>query len=101
MIKHYASALDPLNDETYEAVQLTSENQQEVAQWCHGQTVVEHDAEDYDITYSAINVETFQGTVRASEGDYIYKGASGHFYVRRPGIFARSFKEVEKTDGLQ
>lgn len=76
-----------ITNEEVEAVQLTAENVKHVATWCKGQDVIEHDAFDSAKTYAGINVPSFMGKVRASEGDYIILNALGDFKVKKPGSF--------------
>lgn len=84
-----------------EAIQLSSDNVVDVALWCRGVQVVEHDALEPDNTYAGINVPTIHGMRRASAGDYIIKhptrdlGQVGHFYVNKPRDFESMYeKEV-------
>lgn len=69
------------------AAKLTSTNVDEVSDWCAGQKVLEHDALDSTKTFVGLNVRTFMGMRRASEGDYVCQHASGEFTVQKPGIF--------------
>lgn len=39
-------------------------------------------------------IETLEGTMSASEGDYIIKGISGEFYSCKPDIFHKTYEEV-------
>lgn len=77
---------------TVEAVELTAANVKDVAQWCNGFEVVEHDAFQHQVTNVGLNVPTLQGRVRASEGDYIFKGMDGNFYVYGPHQFEYIFE---------
>lgn len=40
-------------------------------------------------------IETLEGTMSASEGDYIIKGISGEFYPCKPEIFHKTYEEVK------
>ena len=40
-------------------------------------------------------IDTLEGTMQASEGDYIIKGISGEFYPCKPDIFHKTYEEVE------
>jgi hypothetical protein len=78
-----------------EAVQLTSENANEVSDWCKGFAVVEHDALDHDKTYSGVNVPVSFGKRRASEGDYIIRNTkTNEFWVHSQGSFESMYKAV-------
>lgn len=39
-------------------------------------------------------IDTLEGTMYASEGDYIIKGISGEFYPFKPDIFHKTYVEV-------
>nr|DAW75152.1 MAG TPA: PGDYG protein [Bacteriophage sp.] len=39
-------------------------------------------------------IDTLEGTMYASEGDYIIKGISGEFYPCKPDIFHKTYEEV-------
>jgi len=41
-----------------------------------------------------INIITLEGTMTASEGDYIIKGIKGEFYPCKPDIFEASYERV-------
>jgi len=64
---------------------LTEKNAAELAAWCGGKSVVEHDALDDEKTSPGINVPTRDGVERASLGDSIIKNHDGTF-----GVFKNS-----------
>lgn len=78
-----------------EAVQITKENVQYVADWCVGQEVEEIDALDTSKRYVGINFISWDGMARASEGDYIIKDPVGNFISRWPHAFEENFERVE------
>jgi hypothetical protein len=39
-------------------------------------------------------IETLEGTMKASLGDYIIKGVQGEFYPCKPDIFKATYEEV-------
>lgn len=41
-----------------------------------------------------IAISTLEGTMYASEGDFIIKGVSGEFYPCKPDIFRMTYEEV-------
>lgn len=43
---------------------------------------------------SYCDIETLEGTMTATEGDYIIKGVSGEFYPCKPNIFEKTYEEV-------
>lgn len=42
-----------------------------------------------------IKIETLEGTMTASRGDWIIKGVNGEFYPCKPDIFAKTYELVE------
>jgi len=65
-----------------EARTLTEKNGQELADWCGGILVAEHDALDHSKTYPGINLPLETGGVgRASVGDTIIKTNTGGFTI--------------------
>ena len=45
--------------------------------------------------WNEIEIDTLEGTMRASEGDYIIKGINGEFYPCKPDIFEKTYEEIE------
>lgn len=64
-----------------EARTLTDENVWELATWCGGNPVVEHDALDHSKTSPGINVPCGDEVVRASLGNVIIRKNDGTFQV--------------------
>jgi len=48
------------------------------------------------ISEQEIAIETLEGEMRATVGDYIIKGVKGEFYPCKPDIFEASYDEVSK-----
>ena len=44
-----------------------------------------------------IEIETLEGTMTASVGDYIIKGVNGEFYPCKPDIFDKTYEEVKEV----
>jgi hypothetical protein len=42
-----------------------------------------------------IKIETLEGVMEASVGDYIIKGVNGEFYPCKPDIFNKTYEEVK------
>lgn len=42
-----------------------------------------------------IFIETLEGSMKASSGDFIIKGLKGEFYPCKPDIFEASYEKVE------
>lgn len=85
-----------MNNTPVEAVLLTHDNIEEVAQWCDGYIVDEQDALNPDITYVGINLDTTFGRVRCSEGQVIVRDPHG-FRVFGFLNFTRLCRKVEDT----
>lgn len=66
-----------------EARTLSEKNGQELADWCGGRLVREHDALDHSKSYPGINVPVGAGddVQRASLGDTIIKNEDGTFQI--------------------
>ena len=43
-----------------------------------------------------LKIETLEGIMKASVGDYIIKGVNGEFYPCKPDIFEKTYEKVEK-----
>lgn len=53
---------------------------------------------NYEISW--MDIETLEGVMQASPGDWIIKGVAGEFYPCDPDIFWRTYEPVQKeTDG--
>lgn len=57
-----------------------------------GQETTRVNYEDKDNPY--IEIETLEGTMKASVGDYIIKGVNGEFYPCKPDIFDKTYEKV-------
>ena len=49
---------------------------------------------NYEYTNPYVPIETLEGTMRASVGDYIIKGVNGEFYPCKPDIFEKTYEKV-------
>lgn len=76
-----------------EAIQFldTPERVCEIAEFMGGDLRVNY--EDKDNPF--IPIETLEGTMKASVGDYIIKGVKGEFYPCKPDIFEQTYDCVE------
>lgn len=50
---------------------------------------------DYSEGQPALKIETLEGTMTASVGDYIIKGVKGEFYPCKPDIFEQTYEPAE------
>lgn len=56
----------------------------EIAEWCGGKGFGD-----------GVHIETLEGTMKASIGDWVIKGVAGEFYPCKPDIFAANFEPVD------
>jgi len=76
-----------------EAIELTSENSSEVESFIGKlcRKFYKNDFPDKDTPYSGLFIETLEGNMLASVGDYIIKGVKGEFYPCKPDIFNATY----------
>lgn len=76
-----------------EAIQFEDNSDRicEIAEFMGGDLRVNY--EDKDNPY--IPIETLEGTMKASVGDYIIKGVKGEFYPCREDIFEQTYEKVD------
>ena len=96
MIKKYIKK--PLE---IEAIQLKEDNIIEVFDFLDGanykETKSAEELEDFSkamLEQGYIEIETLEGMMKASFGDYIIKGIKGEFYPCKPDIFQATYEEV-------
>jgi hypothetical protein len=79
---------------TIEARQLTPETRDMICQWINeGKRSPQawfYDSNGADEIY----IETFEGTMVATDGDFIIQGVQGEFYPCKPDIFAATYEPV-------
>jgi hypothetical protein len=68
-----------------EAVQWDGSNSVEMLSFCES---------CYVITGDSLKINTLEGVMSASVGDYVIKGVRGEFYPCKPDIFALTYDEV-------
>ena len=72
----------------------TQQANYEIASWIAGHgNDQDDDFPEYGGNY--IEVETLEGVMHASSGDFIIKGVQGEFYPCKPDIFAATYEVVE------
>ncbi len=71
-----------------EAIQYTGENGTEILKFMFPN--IEPDAKSFNET-----IETLEGDMHCSAGDYIIKGLNGEFYPCKPDIFEKKYEPVE------
>lgn len=70
-----------------EAVRWTGDNFGELTDFMH---------DAYGVDHLNITIETLEGTMTASVGDWIIKGVQGEFYPCKPNIFEQTYEPVEE-----
>lgn len=75
-----------------EAMPWTGENTEEILKWCK-------DAElevrtDVFGTWADLYINTLEGRMKASKGDYIIKGVNGEFYACKSDVFVKTYEEI-------
>jgi hypothetical protein len=72
-------------------------NESKIMEWCSNSYYekVAVSASRYNTEYEpSLFIETLEGIMRASVGDYIIRGVKGEFYPCKPDIFAATYEEV-------
>ena len=84
-----------------EAIQLKEDNIIEVFDFLdeanYKETKSVEELEDFSkamLEQGYIEIETLEGMMKASFGDYIIKGIKGEFYACKPDIFQATYEEV-------
>lgn len=70
------------------AIQWTGNNSQEVMEFCKDCYT--------SPSLPIMMINTLEGPMRASEGDYVIKGIQGEFYACKPDIFKATYEEVKE-----
>jgi len=75
-----------------EAMQFTDENKDRVFNWVS----TGNRSADFDNAGNPVlKIQTLEGVMTASLGDYIIKGVKGEFYPCKPDIFEATYEPVE------
>lgn len=61
----------------------------EIIQW-----ILDEGGMAYDAPHGHLYIETLEGDMKASPGDFIIKGIAGEFYPCKPDIFFRSYEPL-------
>ena len=77
-----------------EAIQWTGDNLGEICEFVNHYDirVAPHGIEG--IQKEELYINTLEGTMHASEGDWIIKGVHGEFYPCKPDIFEETYERV-------
>lgn len=83
MIKKY------IKTTSIEAIQVTEANHEEVREFAYPQEII------YGALGVLFYIETIEGRMRFSDGDYLVKNQTGECYVCAKDIFEKTYKEIE------
>jgi len=72
------------------ALQWTGKNAEEVHEFCRDCYV--------NPKLRILMINTLEGPMRASEGDFIIRGAMGEFYACKPDVFKVTYEEVNNKN---
>ena len=76
-----------------EAIQWTGKNKKEITEFVGPMAEFEvAGSKDNKLYYLFIN--TLEGRMEASEGDYIIRGVNGEYYPCKPDIFDKTYEKV-------
>lgn len=79
-----------------EAVQWDGTNVDTVLGFCLGKANVRNATAGWrNSTERVLTIETLEGSLNASPGDWIICGVKGEFYPCKPDIFAATYDHVE------
>lgn len=75
---------------------LCNQTRKEVLKEINSSDISRKKWDDYEsiVLGDGLDIDTFEGRMEASIGDYIIKGVNGEFYPCKPNIFARTYEEV-------
>lgn len=73
-----------------EAFQLINKNRDKLVAWCK-----QYDAPFRITGADQMEIQTLEGTMTASWGDWIIKGVKDEFYPCKPDIFEATYEAVE------
>jgi hypothetical protein len=74
-----------------DAVKFTGKNSAEIHRWMGVKSV---DGEEPSSNSKGMFIETKEGVMKASVGDFIIKGIKGEFYPCKPDIFHQTYERI-------
>lgn len=79
-----------------EAIQLLNNNSsiEECLKFIYNVFITDDDIETIK-NDKHIRIQTLEGNMKASFGDYIIKGVNGEFYPCKPDIFEKTYESIE------
>ncbi len=81
-----------------EAIQYKGEVTQELIIFCPDLLVVALNDEGRVIKDLTVQIDTLEGNLKVSNGDWIIKGIKGEFYPCKPGIFELTYYKEEDNE---
>lgn len=78
-----------------EAIQFTGINHREILSFIYP-ALSEDALHGAEIMNLPIIIETLEGSMTATTGDWIIKGVKGEFYPCKPDIFKQTYEKVEE-----
>lgn len=75
-----------------EALQWTGENRREIFDFCS----LSYVNVDFETTEPKLMIQTLEGPMQASIGDFVIKGIHGEFYACKPDIFEKTYDLLEE-----
>ena len=82
-----------------DAIQWTGCNRLEIADFAKGfakfDEIRQGNAGNKISVRYDLSIQTLEGTMQASLGDYIIKGVNGEYYACKPDVFVKTYEEVE------
>ena len=76
-----------------EAIQWLGNNMKEIADFA-GESANFEVANEKEKQLFNLSIQTLEGNMIASAGDYIIKGVNGEFYPCKPDIFEKTYEKV-------
>jgi len=79
-----------------EAIQLTESNANDINDFV-GSNCRKHYSNDFpdeNTPYTGLYIQTLEGVMLASIGDFVIKGVNGEFYPCKPDIFEKTYDKV-------
>lgn len=80
---------------TIEAIQWTGENIAEIIEFVKGDVRIDAESNDGQTSRRELHINTLEGVMHASKGDWIIKGVQGEFYPCKPDIFEKTYDPAE------
>ena len=80
---------------TIDAVQWTGENLSEILEFTNHYDIRLQNIDVDGVEKTELYINTLEGCMHASEGDWIIKGVQGEFYPCKPDVFEETYELAE------